>query len=366
MTTDAAQIGELFAWVPPWGFALGYFLLVIVIALVLQSILNRLVKRTSAGSASGLGPFFVRTKNVARFAFAILAAALALPLAPLEVGTEELARSILIASLVLLLGWVAVIASHIAADRYVSIFQLGAEDNLSARKAVTQFKILRRAADTLIVVVTVSLALMIFPTVRQYGISLFASAGIIGVVIGLAAQPTIGNLLAGIQLAITQPIRIDDVLIVENEWGRVEEINSTYVVIRIWDLRRLIVPLTYFLQRPFENWTRTSASILGSVFFYVDYRMPVDSIRTKLDEIVKNSELWDGEVLSVQVTDCKESTMEVRALISAADSSNAWDLRCLVREKMLAYLQQEHPDALPRQRGEFSVSMQPHTSTETS
>jgi len=195
--------------------------------------------------------------------------------------------------------------------------------------------------------------LMSFDEFRQLGTGILASAGLVGLVVGFAAQKTLGNLLAGIQLAITQPIRLDDVVIVEGEWGRIEEITLTYVVVRIWDLRRLVLPIGYFLERPFQNWTRVSADILGTVFLYVDYTVPVDAIRAELERIVQGSKDWDGEVCGVQVTDTSAQGIELRALVSAADASKAWDLRCAVREQLVAFLQREYPAALPRLRGEL-------------
>jgi small-conductance mechanosensitive channel len=179
---------------------------------------------------------------------------------------------------------------------------------------------------------------MTFEKIRQFGISIMASAGVIGIIVGFAAQRSIATLFAGIQIAITQPIRLDDVVIVENEWGWIEEITLTYVVVRVWDLRRLVLPITYYIERPFQNWTRVSADILGTVFLYMDYTVPVRVIREELQKIVKGSALRDGKVCGVQVTDATQQTIEVRALVSAADSSKAWDLRCLVREKLLEFL----------------------------
>jgi small-conductance mechanosensitive channel len=205
---------------------------------------------------------------------------------------------------------------------------------------------------TLIVVVTLSAVLMTFEPVRQYGVSLFASAGAAGLIAGLAARPVLSNLIAGIQIATTQPIRIDDQVVVENETGRIEEITSTYVVIRLWDMRRLIVPLSYFIEKPFQNWTRDSTNLIGSVFLYVDFSAPVDVIRAKLLEIVQASKLWDGQVAKLQVTDAKESGIELRALASARSAGDAFDLRCEIREQLIGFLQKEHAGALPRARQE--------------
>jgi small-conductance mechanosensitive channel len=225
--------------------------------------------------------------------------------------------------------------------------------------------VLLRTVDVLVVIVTVGAALMTFEPVRQYGVSLFASAGVAGLVAGLAARPVLSNLFAGVQLAMTQPIRIDDAVIVEGEWGTIEEITSTYVVVRIWDLRRLIVPLTYFIEKPFQNWTRESSNLLGAAMIYVDYRAPVEAIRQKLTEIVKASNNWDGRVINLQVTNANENTMELRCLMSASSAGMAFNLRCEVREKMIDFLQKEHPEALPRQRSEVAVAGDPDAKSQT-
>ncbi|MGB9055891.1 MAG: mechanosensitive ion channel domain-containing protein [Pseudolabrys sp.] len=231
-----------------------------------------------------------------------------------------------------LIGWGAIIASHIAASLYLRRFSLDSDDNLLARKHNTQVQVLSRTLDVVLVLLTLGAALMTFPAVRQYGLSLFASAGIAGIIAGLAAR----NLMAGVQLAMTQPIRLYDGVTVENEYGTVEEITSTYVVVKLWDLRRLIVPLTYFIEKPFQNWTRV---------LYVDYAAPVDVIRAKFSEILKQSDKWEGRIAALRVTDFKEGTMELRCLMSARTAS--FDLRCVVREKLIAFLQKEHPEALP-------------------
>jgi len=198
--------------------------------------------------------------------------------------------------------------------------------------------------------------LMTFDKVRYLGTSLLASAGVAGIILGFAAQRSIGTLLAGIQIAITQPIRLDDVVIVENEWGRIEEITLTYVVVRIWDKRRLIVPTTYFIEKPFQNWTRVSADILGTVFIYTDYQVPVDKLREEFTRILEKSELWDRKTNVMQVTNATDRTIEIRALMSAADSPTAWDLRVHVREKLITFLQENYPDSLPRTRIEMAPS----------
>jgi small-conductance mechanosensitive channel len=199
--------------------------------------------------------------------------------------------------------------------------------------------------------------LMVFDSARQFGASILASAGIAGIIVGFAAQRSIATLLAGSQIAMTQPIRVDDVVIVENEWGRIEEITLTYVVVRIWDLRRLVLPITYFIERPFQNWTRSSADILGTVFLHADYSVPLDALRTELTRILSTSRFWDGKVNVLQVTDAREHTLEIRALASAADASLAWDLRCEVREKLIQFLQRNYPDSQPRLRASVEAGL---------
>lgn len=243
-------------------------------------------------------------------------------------------------------------ALHIWTTVYLRRFKLDAEDNLLARKHVTQSRIMERVAATGIIALTLSAALMTFPAVRQYGVSLLASAGVAGIVLGLALQPVLKNLFAGIQLAITQPIRIDDALLVEGEWGKVEEITSTYVVVRLWDWRRLILPLGYFIETPFQNWTREGAALIGTVMIYLDYSVPVDEIRRKVEEIARASKLWDGQVVNIAVTDFRENVMEVRILVSAADAGKAFDLRCEVREKLIDFIQHTYPSGLPKVRAE--------------
>ena len=207
-----------------------------------------------------------------------------------------------------------------------------------------------RVAVAAIAIFTVASMLMVFDTVRQFGASILASAGIAGIVVGLAAQKSIATLLAGFQIALTQPIRVDDAVIVENEFGRIEDITLTYVVVRLWDLRRLVVPITYFIEQPFQNWTRSSANLLAPVFLYVDYAMPIDPLRQELTRILTASTRWDGKVNVLQITDAKEHTLQLRALASAADASLAWDLRCEVRERLVNFVQQQYPAYLPKFR----------------
>ncbi|MCL4448909.1 MAG: mechanosensitive ion channel family protein [Actinobacteria bacterium] len=253
-------------------------------------------------------------------------------------------------ALIFSIAWLIVNLTYILDDLLVSRFPLNKADNLATRRVHTQVQVLRRVAVVVVTVLSVATALLSFPSVRTAGAALLASAGLAGVVLGLAAKPTITNLIAGIQIAVSQPIRIDDVVVVEGHWGRIEEIALTYVVVRIWDLRRLVLPISYFIVNPFENWTRERADILGWVHLEVDYSAPVAEIREELHKILNSSPDWDGKVWNLQVTQLGTETMTLRALMSSCDSSTSWNLCCEVREKLVQFLQVNKPSALPRLR----------------
>jgi len=274
----------------------------------------------------------------------------ALPFMELPAQPYAALSSVVSLWLIASFGWLAIQVVHVVRGIITGRYDITASNNLQARRIHTQIRVLGNIVNTLIVFLTVSLMLITFEPVRQVGVSLLASAGVMGIVIGFAAQKTLGNFIAGIQIAFTQPIRVDDVLVVEGEWGRVEEITLTYVAVRIWDLRRLILPISYFLEKPFQNWTRVSSDILGSVFIYADYTVPVEPLRQELTRILKSSPHWDGKVNVLQVTEAQEHTVQLRALMSAKDSSTAWTLRCEVREKLLLFLQEKLPQHLPRSR----------------
>lgn len=286
-----------------------------------------------------------------------------LPLLAVILGAPALSVSPALAEVVsnatslLLIGVVAFILFQVveaAAAVVLKPHRLDLSDNLRARAIHTQVIVLKKVAVTAIGIFTLASMLMVFESVRQFGASILASAGIAGIVVGFAAQRSIATMLAGFQIALTQPIRMDDVLIVDNEWGRVEDITLTYVVLRIWDQRALVVPINHFIEQPFQNWTRATADIIGSVFLHVDYTVPVHAVRGELTRILGASADWDGKVNALQVTAAKEHTLELRALASAADASRAWDLRCEVREKLVAFIQQNYPASLPRLRASFA------------
>lgn len=259
------------------------------------------------------------------------------------------------ASLVLIgaVGFILYQLVNAGEEAVLNQFRIDVKDNLEARKVYTQVKVLKKIAVVVIVVFTAASMLMVFDSVRQLGTSILASAGVLGIIVGFAAQRSIATVLAGFQIAMTQPIRLDDVVIVENEWGRIEEITLTYVVVLIWDQRRLVVPISYFIEKPFQNWTRVSADLLGSIFLYVDYTVPLKALRDELDRLLQDSERWDHKVKVIQVTDAKPNCMEVRVLVSAADAPTAWDLRCELREKLIDFLQRNYPLCLPRTRAEL-------------
>ncbi len=298
-------------------------------------------------------------KHIKRFTLPILLLLLALFIKGFAPGIieipDEFSHAIHIVSSILLviaITWAAIGFIRTAKINFLKRYDTSVPDNLRMRKLHTQYNILEKILVFIFIVIALGITLMQFEGVRNIGISIFASAGIAGLILGLAAQKALGTILAGLQIAITQPIRLDDVVIVENEWGWIEEINLTYVVIRIWDKRRLVVPSTYFLEHPFQNWTRTSADILGTVFIYTDYTVPIDALRKELTRLLEANKYWDKKVNVLQVTDAKEHTLELRALMSAATSPDAWELRVVVREKLVEFLQREYPECLPKTRVE--------------
>jgi small-conductance mechanosensitive channel len=342
------QLADALAFAPKTLESALILALAALIALALHEIGMRLLRRLLDQRHSFLRSLLQVTKGPTRLALVVLALFIAVPVASLDPTASMLFAHGLSVATIALFGWITLTAAHLAGDVYLLRFQVEGADSFLARKHVTQVRVLRHVVDTLIVILTVSAALMTFNSVRQYGVSLFASAGVAGLVAGLSARPMLGNLIAGIQIATTQPIRLGDEVMVENQWGRVEEITSTYVVLGLWDLRQLIVPLSYFIEKPFENWTRQSTRLIGAVSFYLDYAAPIERLREKALEIVKASPHWDGEVATFQVQDAKETLLELRALASARSSGALGDLRYEIREKMIAFLQQEYPACLPR------------------
>jgi len=338
------------------GLAAGMVLGAIALGLFLHgaafALMTRIsVRARSAWTRSALD----HVRNPARILLPIFLVNLVLPSLALPARPLELLSHITSLLFVAAIAYLLIRLIYLLRDFMLSCYDISARDNLSARKVYTQIQVMEKILLAVVIVASIAFMLMTFDRVRQIGVSILASAGIAGIILGLAAQKSIGTLLAGLQIALSQPIRIDDVVIVEGEWGRVEDITLTYVVVRIWDLRRLVVPMTYFIEKPFQNWTRNSSDILGSVFLYTDYTIPVDAVRAEMERIVKASDLWDGKVCGLQVTDCKPDTLELRLLISASDAGKAWDLRCLLREKIVDFVQRSYPDSLPQVRARIEA-----------
>jgi small-conductance mechanosensitive channel len=352
LADPAHPLLQLLDWLAAlWGFVVLLWFIA-RLAKVVDLRLNRRAQRSGSRAERILVPVVGRAL---RLLLPLLVIAMALPL--FEVSPQAAAALRTAASIALIAAVTLVLVQVVLAfeEAILAEFKLDTPDNLAARKVYTQVSVLKKLALVILGVVALASALMVFEPVRQLGASMLASAGIAGIVIGFAAQRSLGTMVAGIQIALTQPIRIDDVVIVEGEWGRIEEITLTYVVVRIWDLRRLIVPINHFIERPFQNWTRTSAELLGSVFLYLDYSVPVDALRAEVDRLLEGHPKWDRKVKAVQVTDARERVIEVRILASAADAGSAFDLRCHLREKLIFFIQQNYPDALPRFRAELNT-----------
>ncbi|MBR9999550.1 MAG: mechanosensitive ion channel [Cyclobacteriaceae bacterium] len=338
------EILSLFFWVI-LGMLAG-----LVVFLVLITLFKRAIKSLYP---TLYGKITIKLRKPLLMLCLVTGALIPFILIPNENILMRVSQKILITLLIVSTAWLLIKGIHVIRLFLMSKYEIGGEDNLKARKLFTQYEILERIMVFVIIFIALGISLMTFEPIRQIGMSLLTSAGVSALIIGLAAQRIIAAFLAGIQLAITQPIRIDDVVVVEGEWGRIEEINLTFVVVKIWDKRRLVLPTTYFIETPFQNWTMTSAEILGTVYIYTDYKFPVKDLREILGTFLKESPKWDGEVNVLQVTGAGEKTMELRVLMSARNASDAWDLRVFMREKILTYLQEKYPEHLPRTRIEI-------------
>lgn len=327
----------------------------VLIALLAHYLFFAALKRITSKKGSA---FYIRLAryetNPTRLLLPLLALMTVIPWMPLAgILVARLAHAAGLA-FIACIAWVLVALLDVLQDFISHRQALELSDNLAARRMRTQVQVLRHIAVVVIVILAIAIMVMTFPNVRHLGESLFASAGVAALVAGFAARTTLSSLLAGVQIALSQPIHLEDAVVVEGEWGWIEEITMTYVVVRIWDLRRLIVPLSYFIEKPFQNWTRQTADLLGSAFIYVDYTAPVEELRQELLRILKSSGMWDGRVWNLQVSNATASTLELRALMSAPNGSVAWDLRCHVREKMIAFLQKNYPESLPRTRADVA------------
>jgi small-conductance mechanosensitive channel len=338
-----------------WGLGITLVCLAILVSLFLHDIAYRVlgkVKHAEHRERSLLILSAQHLRRPARWIVILTAIGLVFPWIPIPAAYLGMAHKLLGIFWFLGLGWLLVAAVYLAEDLLLRRYDLHAADNLRARRIHTQMQFMRRLAITLLLLLDAGLILSLFHDSKlwHYGAGLLASAGLASLVLATAAKSTAANLLAGLQIAFTEPIRIDDVVIVEGEWGRIEEITTAYVVIAIWDQRRLVVPLSYFIENPFQNWTRQTAELLGTAFLYVDYSVPVEALRQEFTRVLESSPLWDRRVNSLQVTNLSEHTMEIRCLLSARNSSEQFDLRCYVREKMIAFIRQNYPDAFPRIR----------------
>jgi small-conductance mechanosensitive channel len=258
-------------------------------------------------------------------------------------------------ALIIASAWLFVSFVRVVQDQVHRRINIKTPDNLRQRTIITQLIYIRRVITVIVILVTIGAVLLTFGTMRKIGTGLLTSVGIGGVIVGFAAQRSLANLLAGFQIAFTQPIRIDDEVVVEGEWGRIEEITLTYVVVRIWDDRRLVLPINYFIEKPFQNWTRTDSFTTGTALFYVDYTLPVDWLRQEFMQLLQQTELWDKRVAALQVTNLKEQVMEVRTIMSGRNSGQVFDLRCFVRERLLQKINEQYPQCLPKVRWEGGV-----------
>ena len=334
--------------------ALIWFLIALIIGFICHFALFRIARFFSRRSKTVIDDLLIKhCRAPSRLIIPLIFLYFLTPLMVIPEGVFACIKQIFATIFIISVAWLIIKLTYVFNDLMLNKFSIDTKDNLRARAIQTQLMIFKKVVFIIVGILGLAFVLMNFEKIRYLGTSILASAGIAGVIIGFAAQRSIGTLIAGIQIAITQPIRLDDVVIVENEWGRIEEITLTYVVVRIWDLRRLILPITYFIEKPFQNWTRKTADILGTIFLYVDYTVQVKKIREELRRISEKSELWDGKVCTLQVTNATERTLELRALVSASDASNAWNLRCEVREKLIEFIQKNYPQALPKYRTEL-------------
>lgn len=347
MTGAATPAG----WIDRHGMDLALLVGVWVVVVVAHSLVFAIARRrTQKEESIGERSLLTRVRRPVLIAALLAVTIVLLPTLPIP---EEVARRLapwMRAGVVASITWALVAAISVIDDVIMRKFDVSVSDNLRARRMHTRARVLVRSAMTLVAVGGVAGVLMQFETIRLIGTGLLASAGIVGLAVGFAAKPVLGNLIAGVQIALAEPIRLGDAVVVEGEWGWIEEITSTYVVVKVWDERRLITPLSHFIEKPFQNWTRTRADLIGAVTLHVDYACPLGEMDAELTRLVEDNERWDRRVRVLQVIDAGERTMVVRALVSAKDSPTAWDLRCDVRRGLVEWLQREHPEALPRVR----------------
>jgi small-conductance mechanosensitive channel len=333
--------------------SIGIILAGIILGLIVHKIISYFLSRWRESRLSPDMRKDLKPENWQGPLRMLLPAVLLLPLLPLlsfSPGVVTAMRQVIWIWIIASIAWLTTSMLTVIKNFVLKRYRIDEKDNLQARRIYTQLAVIERILKVLIIFLAMTFILLTFEKVRQIGFSLLASAGILSIILGFSAQKSLATLFAGIQIALTQPIRIDDVVIVENEWGWIEEITLTYVVVKIWDQRRLVVPITYFIEKPFQNWTRTTAEMLGTVYLQADYTLPVQEIRAELQRILQNTSLWDHRVGVLQVTDANNRTLELRALMSAEDSPTVWSLRCHVREKLVEFMQHNFPQHLPQLR----------------
>jgi len=350
------KINELFEKFPDLLLNILIAVFAILLGLIVKFILSRTFRYYARVSDLFLIKTIIRRMHKAMYFFLpLLMLSMALPLMRMNksihdplIKTIEIFFTVVFA--IILIQFIKILE-----DYFYHRYDLKKDDNLKERKIRTQLQFVRKIIISLIVIITAGVILLSFESMRKIGAGLLTGVGIGGIIIGFAAQKSLGNLLAGFQIAFTQPIRIDDVLIVEGEWGRVEEITLTYVVLKIWDQRRLILPINYFIEKPFQNWTRVTAELIGAVYLYLDYTAPVEKLKLELARLLDLDPLWDQRVMALQVTDARENSIEIRALVSGRNSSDVFDLRCHVREGLISFIQKNHPECLPKTRAEIAA-----------
>ncbi|WCT74261.1 mechanosensitive ion channel [Sphingomonas naphthae] len=360
-------MASILADIPEWVRSILIVAVAVLVALMTHYVVMKVAARAARRTVTQTDDIIIRHMHRAsRWLLVALALVIVQPALKLDGQELELWRRV--AGLVIpgLIGWLAVKILSASTDIILFKADISVEDNLRARRRRTRASILHRILVATVILATFCLMLMSIPAVRTVGVTLIASAGLAALAIGAAAQPALKNLIAGLQMAFTEPIRLDDVVIIDNEWGRIEDIRLTFVVVRIWDDRRLVVPVSKFLEESFQNWTRETSQLLGAVVWYLDPAADIPRLREKLGEIIAANPRWDKRFFNMQVTDSKTDAIEVRALMTAKDASTAFDLRCDVREAVLAYIRTDMPEALPRHRGDLSLLQSPEGSLSTS
>jgi small-conductance mechanosensitive channel len=328
----------------------------IILSLIVRAIVFWALRRVTRRHGKLIGhSLVIHGQKPTYWIFPLLASLIVLPGLPLHPTAKSILEHIAGMGLIAACAWLIILFVEVIADVLSGRYRIDVADNLMARRIQTQFQMLHRVVVILVIFIATAIALMTFHSIQRFGDSLLASAGVASLVLGLAMKGTLENLIAGIQIAFTQPFRIEDAVVIAGEWGWIEEIGTMFVVVRIWDLRRLVIPLSWFLQNSFQNWTRTSADLLGHCFIYVDYTVPVEPIRQELKRILESTKLWAGKVCVLQVSDFERNVMQLRALMDARNSGDAWDLRCYVREHLIEFIQKNYPGGLPRYRGELGM-----------